>query len=259
MRSFGELYYKFINPAQEETPSIRYYLENIKELKITTSYPLLLRLFDARQAKHLSDADLVKCLELIESFVVRRAVCGVTNKSLNKLFLQRAKAFPHTDHFQSLHKSLSEGSGNSRFPKDNEFATAFMTQSQYGRDSTHFILCRFEKNFKHKETVDLSTTTIEHILPQTLTQEWKDALSPEAEKVHPTLVNRFGNLTLTSYNSELSNRPFVEKKSRLQNTHIELNRWITQQSSWGAAEIEERAKNLLEIAKTIWMAPLDTI
>src|SRR5207237_2351353 len=115
-----------------------------------------------------------------------RAVCGVSTNSLNKLFIQWCKNFPNIDHVQWLHRSLSAGSGNSRFPKDTEFATAFTTQPQYGRASTHFILCRLEKSFQHNETLELSTATIEHILPQTLTQEWKDALGSEAEKVHST-------------------------------------------------------------------------
>jgi hypothetical protein len=196
----------------------------------------LLRLFDARQSGNLSDIDLEKCLKLIESFVVRRVVCAVPTNPLNKLFVQWSKNFPNTDHVQWLHRSLSAGAGNSRFP-----------------------LCRLEKSFQHKETVDLSTTTIEHILPQTLTQEWKDALGLEPEKVHTNIVNIFGNLTLTSYNSELSNLPFLNKKSKLENTHIELNRWILLQSSWGVPEIEERAKSLLDIANKIWLAPLETI
>lgn len=85
-------------------------------------------------------------------------------------------------------------------------------------------------------------------------------LTEEVEaEVHTTLVSTFGNLTLTSYNSELSNLPFLEKKVKLENTHIELNRWILQQNSWGVPEIEERAKSLLDIANKIWLAPLDMI
>lgn len=105
--------------------------------------------------------------------------------------------------------------------------------------------------------VDLSkpTITIEHILPQTLTQEWKDELGFEAEKVHTTLVHRFGNLTLTAYNPELSNRPFSEKKEEFKKSHIVLKRWICEQNNWPATEIEERAKNLLGIANKIWLAP----
>ncbi|MEH2436196.1 MAG: DUF262 domain-containing protein [Nostoc sp.] len=259
MQRFGNFYAKFLLPNQETVMSIRDCLENIKELKVTTSYPLLLRLFDVRQTGHLSNVDLEKCLRLIESFVVRRVVCGVPNNPLNKLFIQLAKNFPDTDYVLWLHRSLSSFGGNRRFPKDAEFATAFMNQPQYGRGTTRFILCRVEKSFNHKETVDLSTATIEHILPQTLNQQWKDELGSEAEKVHTTLVNTFGNLTLTSYNSELSNLPFSEKKAKLENTHIELNRWILQQGNWQTPEIEERAKSLLLIANNIWLSPLNMV
>lgn len=255
MQKFGEFYASFLLPVQEEVTSIRDRLENIKDIKVTTFYPLLLRLFNARQAEDLSDVELEKCLGLVESFVVRRAVCGVPTNALNKVFPQLAKNFPNTDYFRWLQRSLSSSSGNGRFPKDAEFASAFMNQPQYGRGTTRFILCRLEKSFNHKETVDLSTATIEHILPQTLNQEWKNELGSEPEKVHTTLVNTFGNLTLTGYNSELGNLSFSEKKAKLENTHIELNRWILQQTNWRSAEIKERAENLLLIANKIWMSP----
>jgi uncharacterized protein with ParB-like and HNH nuclease domain len=259
MQRFGEFYARLLFPVQEKVPSIRDSLENIKDIKVTTSYPLLLRLFNARQTKDLSDAELEKCLGLVESFVVRRAVCGVPTNPLNKLFVQLAKNFPDTDYFLWLHRSLSSFGGNGRFPKDAEFAAAFMTQPQYGRGTTRFILCRLEKYFNHKETVDLSTATIEHVMPQTLNEAWKNELGLDPEKVHTTLINTFGNLTLTGYNSEMGNLPFSKKKAQLENTHIELNRWILQQTSWGAVEVEKRAKVLLDIANKIWLAPSDMI
>lgn len=231
MQKFGEFYAKFLLLVPERVTSIRERLENIKDIKVTTSYPLLLRLFDARQSQVLDDVELEKCLGLIESFVVRRAICGVPTNALNKVFPQLAKNFPSADYFRWLQRSLASSSGNARFPKDAEFASAFMSQPQYGRGTTRFILCRLERSFNHKETVDLSTATIEHIMPQTLNQEWKDELGLDAENVHSTLINTFGNLTLTGYNSELGNLPFSDKKSQLKNTHIELNRWILEQSS----------------------------
>lgn len=259
MQRFGDFYARFLFPVQEDVASIRDILGNIKDIKVTTSYPLLLCLFNARQTEDLSDVELEKCLGLVESFVVRRAVCGVPTNPLNKLFVQLAKSFPNTDHFQWLHRSLSSFSGNGRFPKDSEFAAAFMTQPQYGRGTTRFILCRLEKSFNHKEIVDLSTATIEHVMPQTLNQEWKDELGSDSEKVHATLINTFGNLSLTGYNSEMGNLSFPEKKVKLENTHVELNRWILQQTRWGEAEIEQRAKVLLGIANKIWLAPSDMI
>ena len=258
MQRFGEFYARFLLPVQEEVTSIRDRLENIKDIKVTTSYPLLLRLFNARQSEDLSDVELEKCLGLVESFVVRRAVCGVPTNALNKVFPQLVKNFPNTDYFRWLQRSLASYSGNGRFPKDAEFASAFMTQPQYGRGTTRFILCRLEKSFNHKETVDLSTVTIEHILPQTLNQEWQNELGSEPEKVYTTWVNTFGNLTLTGYNPEMGNLPFSEKKTKLEITHIELNRWVLQQTNWRAVEIEERAKKLLLIANKIWMSPSET-
>ncbi len=259
MQRFGEFYAKILLLAPEKQPTIRERLEHIKELKVTTSYPLLLRLFDARQTGKVNDTQLEQCLGLIESFVVRRAVCGVPTNALNKLFLQWAKNFPHEDHAQWLHDSMSTGGASRRFPKDPEFAAAFTDQPQYGRGTTRFILCRLEQSFHHKEPVDLSTATIEHILPQTLNQDWKDELGTGSETIHARLVDTFGNLTLTGYNTELGNLSFLEKKAKLTNTHIELNRWILQQSNWRELEITDRAKAILLKANALWPGPVATV
>ncbi len=259
MQSFGIYYSKFLFPEKEEVKIIQNSLENIKDIKVTTSFPLLLRLFDVRESKKLSDFELEKCLSLIESFVIRRFICNIATNPLNKLFIQLSKNFPSSDYYQWLHRSLSDFIGIFRFPRDIELTTAFMQQPQYERGNTRFILCRLEKAFEHKESVDLSNATVEHILPQTLTSEWRNELGESSEEIYSNLVHTFGNLTLTSYNPELSNLPFLKKKEKLQNTHIELNRWILQQNSWTNIEIENRARMLLNMAIKIWISPLDMI
>jgi uncharacterized protein with ParB-like and HNH nuclease domain len=255
MQRFGEFYATILCLNPEPNKVICDRLENIQALKVTTSYPLLLRLFDARQTQKFNDIELEKCLGLIESYIVRRAVCGVPTNTLNKLFIQWAKSFPEADHSKWLHDAMASGTGGRRFPKDVEFAEAFLNHSQYRRGTTRFILCSLEKSFRHRETVNLSTATIEHILPQSLSPEWKKELGKDAEEIHATLIDTFGNLTLTAYNSELGNLPFTVKKSKLENTHIELNRWILQQNNWRAVEIQERAKSLLDKANQIWAGP----
>lgn len=258
MQRFGRIYATVLQPETEPAEAIRARLENIRELQVTTSYPFLLRLFDARIAGTLSEAELERCLELIESFVVRRQVVGVPTNALNKLFLQWTKNFPSADHSTWLHESMSGGGGGRRFPTDTEFGEAFTRQSQYGRGATRFILCRLEEDFDHHEPADLTTATIEHVLPQTLSQPWRDALGANAEEVHGRLLDTIGNLTLTGYNSELGNLPFSEKKEKLLNTHIELNRWILEREAWGEAEIAARAEVLLTEAKRIWPGPFPT-
>jgi uncharacterized protein with ParB-like and HNH nuclease domain len=257
MQRFGEFYGTILGLIPEHNKTISDRLDDIRSLKVTVSYPLLLRLFDVRKTQKISDIELEKCLGLIESYVVRRAVCGVATNSLNKIFIQWAKNFPQTEHFQWLYDEMSFGTGTRRFPKDPEFTEAFLNHAQYGRGSTRFILIKLEKSFEHRETVDLSRATIEHLLPQSITPEWKNELGANAKEIHSNLINTFGNLTLTAYNAELGNLTFAEKKAKLENTHIELNRWILQQENWRAGEIETRAKYLLRKAKQIWVAPAD--
>lgn len=259
MQRFGEFYATILCLKPEPNQAIRDRLKNIQALKVTTSYPLFLRFFDARATNQLSEIELEQCLGLIESYIIRRAVCGLPTNTLNKLFIQWAKSFPNTAHAQWLQDAMSSGSGARRFPKDTEFAEAFLNHQQYGRGSTRFILCRLEKSFEHREVVDLSKATIEHILPQSLSPAWKLELGANAEEIHSNLIGTFGNLTLTAYNGELSNLPFSEKKAKLTNpethTRIGLNHWIIQQNNWRAVEIEQRAKFLLLKANQIWAGP----
>lgn len=255
MKTFGHLYATILDPEREQDQNVRTRLEHIRQLEVRTSYPLLLRFLGARASGYVVAHDLEKCFGLIESFVVRRAVCSVPTNALNKLFLQWTKNFPDSNHFKWLHESMSSGGGGRRFPTDSEFEDNFKNQSLYGRPVTRFMLCGLEHDIGHKEPVDLSSATIEHILPQTLTSEWCLQLGDQPEVTHGRLLHKIGNLTLTGYNAELGNIPFDEKKAKLANTHVELNRWILEQPSWGETEISNRANILFQRAKLLWTGP----
>lgn len=255
MKDFAEIYASMLTPEREIDIKIRRRLQNIKSLDVTTSYPLLLRILDERRCGSLSSDELEECLGLVESFVVRRSVCEVPTNALNKLFLQWTRNFPSEKRAIWLRKSMSSGAGGRRFPSDLEFSEAFKIKPQYGRGATRFILCRLEQAFEHKEQVDLASTTIEHVLPQTLTEAWINALGADAKEKHARLVGTLGNLTLTGYNSELGNLSFEKKKEKLTDTHIELTRWILKQPNWREEEIMTRADQLLSKAKELWVGP----
>lgn len=252
-------YASFVNPALEQEPAVRARLEAIRSLDVGSSFTLLLRLFEARHSGALSSPDLARCLHLVESFVVRRAVCSVPTNSLTKMFLQWVRQFPDVDHFNWLHKAMSSGgglTGGRRFPSDSEFSDHFRKQPQYGRGYTRFILLRLEEAFGHKETVNLSNATIEHFMPQTMTPEWEAEIGPDHAEVHNLLKDTFGNLSLTAYNTEMGNLPFNEKKTRLANTHIELNRSILAHDRWNREAIERRADELFATANRLWIGPV---
>ncbi len=89
-------------------------------------------------------------------------------------------------------------------------------------------------------------------MPQTLTPWWKELLGEDWEEDHESLLHTLGNLTLTSYNSELSNETYPAKQALLAESHLELNRYFEGVASWNAGEIERRADALVELALTIW-------
>src|SRR5207248_7748031 len=99
----------------------------------TTCYPLLLRLFDSLSLQAISPADLKTCLAVIESFVVRRAVCGVPTNSLAKMFTQWSKDYPASNIVSWMTTSVAAGTRNARWPGNVEFKAAFQTAPQYGK------------------------------------------------------------------------------------------------------------------------------
>jgi hypothetical protein len=145
---------------------------------------------------------------------------------------------------------------NRGYPKDNDFYTNFMTNKFYGAGDrlfkTRFVLETLEENFDHKEPVVLSDLSIEHIMPQTLTDWWKLKLGGEWEQTHSLFLHTIGNLTLTAYNPELSNFDFIRKKSILAESHLELNKYFIAKDNWNSIEIEKRADELASKALKIW-------
>ena len=264
MDRFGAFYARIFNPGLESSPLIRWRLENFKQLlAMSTSYPLLLRLLDARDRGVLSEAELEKCFGIIESFTVRRSVCNVPTNALNKLYLQWCKDLPDENHAEWLRAAMSKGGSSRRFPNNSEFGDFFQNQAQYAKGLTRFILDRLEGSFQHKEPIHLSIPTIEHIMPQTLTPAWEEELRDGDDKadpkaIHAQLVNTFGNLTLTGYNSEMGNQPFAEKRERLRQSHLELSRAVAACSHWRTQEIKMRAEDLFKRALKIWPGPVST-
>ena len=257
---WGSCYELFIKPEKEQNASVRKHLESLIELKTSTPYPLLLKLFSLRSENRLELADIIYCLESIESFLVRRFILDIPTNSLARIFDKWAVELDEDNPVEWLTRSLLDGSGNRRWPGDNEVKLAIHSNQLYGKNICRFLLEAIEKSYGHKEVVNLqdSSVSIEHIMPQTLTEEWKEHVGEDWEDVHGSLLHTLGNLTLTAYNPELSNSPFEVKKNLLSESKIDLNKWISQQDSWGEEQIEQRASDLGEIVASIWRIPAIT-
>ena len=119
------------------------------------------------------------------------------------------------------------------------------------------ILEELEKSYRHKEPTDLASPyiQIEHIMPQTLSDEWKTMLASEWQRVHATYLHIIGNLTLSGYNQELYNDPFPEKRKRLAESNLELNKYFANVDVWNESAILMRGKKLADEVAKIWDRP----
>jgi hypothetical protein len=261
----SKYYLCFVDPSTEPDLEIRAALERLGQWGAQTTYPLLMHLYGLRGDGQASTDQLRRCLSFIESFLVRRQLCGVSTNQLNRLFADAVRQLnPEVPVDEGLRELLSRE--RRYWPTDEQIRAAVRTRNFYfaGRAAQRMmILERIEQSFDHKEPVDLMAArpTIEHVMPQTLTEEWRQHLTEEGDDpdaVHPQLLHTLGNLTLTAYNTELSNRVFDRKQQMYATSHFELNRGIANATSWTSKQISARADDLANRIVQIWPAPLSS-
>ncbi len=177
------------------------------DLEMDVIYPLLLELYSDYSDGVLSKADFIPIIALIESYLCRRAVCGLGTNSLNKVFPSFTKHIQKDEYFKSLKAHFGYLTEKQRFPNNDEFKDCFITIDFYHFKKNRYFFERLE-NFDRKERVYTHEYTIEHIMPQKLTEEWERDLGENFQEIHNKYLHTIGNLTLTGYNSDYSNKSF---------------------------------------------------
>jgi hypothetical protein len=258
MKESSEYYNTFNNPETEPNKLVRDYLSTFKRMNKTVMYPLLLRLSKSVKSGELIEEDYIKCLYILESFIVRREISKISTAYLRNIFLDLCKTYQSSDTEKWLTSQLSQYPRFLRWPTDEEVQNKLINDEFYAPKIAKFVLEKIEKSFEHKERVEFSNLSVEHILPQTVTPQWREMLGEKYAKVDEIpreLMHNIGNLTLTGYNTPLSNNSFDKKKEILLNSHLELNKWIVEQDVWTATQIKERAGILGRKIVTIWQGP----
>jgi uncharacterized protein with ParB-like and HNH nuclease domain len=264
MHRLSGYYLRLIKPTEETDADLQASLLQLLRWDVTTSYPLTLKLYESYARNEVAKDEFNQCLVNIESFVIRRMVCGVATNQLKRIFLQAAKEFTPNNTLGWLRENLSSGAAGRRWPRDEEFRQGWLHYNIYSVPRRcKLILDSLETSYGHKEQAALDKATIEHVMPQTLTDEWRNMLATneEPDKTHELFVDTIGNLTLTAYNPELSNFGFEEKKKIYAASHYTLNEYFAACKVWGSEQIVERASQLWEQAKKLWPSPnqpLDT-
>jgi hypothetical protein len=259
----SKVYETFITPASnsiQASKKIVKKLEQIHDLDFRTCFPLMLLLWDRFNDKKITESELCRSLDTIESLIIRRIFCKVLTNPLNLMFLTLCKDLPEFGAGNWIVERLSGFTGVSRWPDDREFSAGVETFPIYTSDhrKAKYILSRIEHNLMSKEPVNLEDLEVEHIMPQTLSNGWKQILTNDDIAIHSQYAHTIGNLTLTGYNQELSNLIYSQKKNYLTSSSLSLNRYFIDNHHddiWRIDDIINRSKWLFNIAKDIWFHP----
>ncbi len=232
---------------------------DLRELKVDVAYPFLLELYHDHAGGRLSTADFAAAVRLVEAYVFRRAICAIPTNSMNKTFGTFGKALQKDHYLESIQAHFLSLPSYRRFPGDEEFRRDLHNRDLYNFRSRSYWLRRLE-NHGRKERVAVDEYTIEHILPQNpeISAAWRQSLGADWQRVQQQWLHTLGNLTLTAYNAEYSDRPFAEKrdmKGGFKESPLKLNAGLGILDTWNEAAIQDRAGRLADQALAVWTAP----
>lgn len=248
-----------IASKREEDKDLYEIFEDIEELKVEVSYPFIMQVYKDYKENKIDKDVLIEILKLIESYVFRRSICGIPPNSLNKTFATLYREIDKNNYLESFKIALIRKKTYRRFPTDEEFKNHFIYKDVYNFRNRDYLFRKLE-NYGKKEKICIKNYTIEHILPQNenLSIEWQKELGENWKEIQKKYLHTIGNITLTGYNPELSDRPFKEKRDMVggfKESPLRLNQYLAKIETWNENEILKRAEILAEIALKIWHYP----
>ena len=256
---YSFIFKKFVNEEKDISQTNALIHELMNNLKASSTSIFLMYLFGIKKKDKVSDEDMIQAIEACISYVVRRKVLMLSNSS-NQFFslaIQKFdESYKNNSFINSVWKAITAGNGSYRFPSNEEFRETIENKKFYEDLKPPFLvyfLYQYERK-RTKELVDYADATVEHILPQN-TNLWKEYLLKQKDNEYEKHIHTIGNLTLTKYNSEMSNKLFSEKRMFYTTSGFALNREIASTAEWNSKEIRLRTKKMAKEALIIWRLP----
>ncbi|WP_342305792.1 DUF262 domain-containing HNH endonuclease family protein [Burkholderia pseudomallei] len=267
LKSAAKLFESLVVP--DRTSRLGRFAHNMRVLDSSTMTPVVLHL--GEQLGTASE-EFLASLQVLESYVMRRAVCGLTAKAYNRVFpgllkrlakLEKPTAAAIAEHFASL-----AGGSSQNWPNDAEFGKAWIEGPTYRNlrsAKTRMMLEALElaaRNRIHHETEVLPTGAlhVEHVLPVAWREHWPSPGDENAELVRDQVLHNVGNLTLLTekLNPALSNLGFEVKRPEITKSLLALNAYfqgpagIAPDAVWAEDAIRKRAETLWALAVRVW-------
>ena len=253
-------HYRAIVLGEEPDAELAQAFGELVRLDIKPVWPFLLHLYGDYAGGRLSGHDLIALTRLVTAYAMRRAVCGYKPAAPPPVFARAPQTIKPDRYVESVRAwflNLPEGFS---FPSDDAFRAELTTRNMYRFKRRDAVLERLE-NHGRKETVPLSSYTVDHIMPQgePLPDMWKAELGPDWAQTWQSLRHTLGNLTLTAYNPEMGNRPFRDKRDAekgYRDSPLRLNADLRQTERWDGDAIHARGARLADDAVGIWKRPV---
>lgn len=263
-------YYRQLRDASTHHPHVDRRLRRLNLMNREVVLPLLMPMVEELHGGTISPDDFTDALRVLESYLFRRLAVGRASNALNSIFATLHREVSRirtadTRFTDALVYSLRRRSGSGEFPLDDDFIAGFTTANLYRLPATdrRYLFESLENGNSH-DTRDIAgglaagDLTVEHVMPQTLTAEWRRELGEETERIHAQWLHRIGNLTVTGYNSTYSNASFTVKKTiddGFDSSPFRLNKEMKEHVRWDEATLEERTRRLVDLALAIWPLP----
>lgn len=246
----------------------------INYLKVESTYPFFINVLMRLKRKELAVEEVAQIFSLIETILVRRIICSITTQGLNKVFVALDKDVenywqnePSVQYIEILKYVLLEKRRSGRTPRNEEVAEAIVHNEFYEqrRYNVNFVLSSIDDKTQSRESFLLQrfaqgdqTLSIEHVMPQSITEQWKKELGPNFSEIHQKFLHTLANLTITGYNSKYSNKSFTEKKET-DNGFIQspllLNTYIKEQTTWSQEQLAQRQEWWKQQVEKLWPCP----
>lgn len=272
----GDDFRRIIAPKPEDP--IFHLVSFLDTYDIRTAYPLLLMLLDVG----ISDSEWKAISRTLESYLLRRAICGFPTKNYNRVFLQLTKSLRASPNNQSLVDHLGGLTGESAaWPSDPEFSARWRTMDAYNglgspRTKLVHVLKRLNATYlgnKMEDVIVANDLTVEHLMPQSWVEGWplpdgskglnaeeliladENAPAAVASRSRNAACQSFGNLTIITQalNSSVSNGPWTVKRPELlKHSLLPINQMLHDRTVWDESAIVERGQALLDRALSVW-------
>ena len=252
-------YYTNMISRRSDKVILKSLYSDIDDLRMDVAFPFLLKVHNDCAEGVITEDDLIEIIKMCISYVFRRSICGIPTNSLNKTFATLRNEIKTDDYMNSIKAFFVLRDDYKEFPDNEKFKKEFVSRDIYNMRSRNFILSRLE-NFGNKAPIIIENYTVEHIMPQNSnpSDEWKTMLGTNWKEVQKNYLHTIGNLTLTAYNSEMSDNPFMVKmdmEGGFKESALRLNSYLVKLTEWNEEHIKERARLLAEKAEQIWEYP----